>query len=376
MRLIKGKTIQKLESYTHYQACTFYLDNNNKNIARNIRFTHCSFRGNTTLFDLRGCEFDHCGGKFAVDFSGRKLVKFPQNLPKKLISAVNIGHNTLHSWQGIEELSEIESLQAEFGRIRRISDEILQLKTLSHLNLYANYLEVWPVELEQFPQLEYLNLGGNPLKEISPHIQNLRNLQHLNIQNTEIKVLPTEFSELTKLKTLDLNHNYLRKIPPTIENLQGICELNLVNNQLREFPMQILSLKNLQVLDLRYNALKSIPDISKLSKLQNLSISIDNISSFPSQMEKLQNLTRLHVDCNEVDFLPHEITQLKNLAVLWLDAVESPLRKIPLVLKEMNQLQQLFIEDVNEGLVEKLKLWLPKCKITAFPKPPQVMPRA
>jgi len=109
----------------------------------------------------------------------------------------------------------------------------------------------------------------------------------------------------------------LTGLPPEITKLTNLTSLDLSVNELTSLPPEITKLTNLTSLDLSFNKLTSLPpEITNLSKLASLALSGNNLTSLPPEITKLTNLTSLDLRGNELTSLPPEITKLTNLTFL------------------------------------------------------------
>lgn len=125
---------------------------------------------------------------------------------------------------------------------------------------------------------------------------------------------------------------------------------------------------------LSISGVKAIPlDVFNRSQLKYLSIwgqdcdieGVDcfAISEIPNKIEKLENLEELHLTLNYITTLPSEILRLKKLRVL--DLTENPgFNDIDRVV-QMKWLEEFYCFGchLSEPDLEKLKQELPNCKI-------------
>jgi len=107
------------------------------------------------------------------------------------------------------------------------------------------------------------------------------------------------------------------------------------------FPKEICELTHLNQIQLANNTLRSVPpEIGKLKNLKVLNLSSNQLTSLPAEIGQLQSLEKLNLAKNKLIELPSEIRQLKNLKYL--------------NLKKNN---------ISPEEIEKIKSWLPNCKI-------------
>jgi len=102
-----------------------------------------------------------------------------------------------------------------------------------------------------------------------------------------------------RVTTLNLNKNDLNVLSPDIAKLTELENLNLSNNQLTSLPSELFSLKKLKYLQLDHNQFKTISSsISDLSTLENLNLSYNELTSLPNEIYDLKNLKTLSISNN------------------------------------------------------------------------------
>ncbi|KAL9658888.1 hypothetical protein QQ045_021132 [Rhodiola kirilowii] len=226
-----------------------------------------------------------------------------------------------------------------------------------------------------FRLLTVLDLQGSSLKEFPESIVTLVNLKFLSLRHTKVTMVPSTISKLRKLETLDLKHTQVSELPaqiikltqlrclllyhyklkPTalahskhgfqapdgikdLKTLQKLCFVKagivdkVVVDQLGELP----ALTRLGVIELSTDNDKALcKSISKLTKLQALSITLSSLSSDKRpKLKKLEegsnlpaSLRRLHLT-GKLKKLPDWVGSLINLVKIFLKSSElgeSPL---------------------------------------------------
>lgn len=87
---------------------------------------------------------------------------------------------------------------------------------------------------------------------------------------------------------LDLSSQDLDKVSDRISKLEKLNELSLKNNRLTSIPKEVTILKNLITLDLSDNQIATISaNIADLSNLQILDLSNNKITNLPDELSKL-----------------------------------------------------------------------------------------
>ncbi|KAF7046701.1 hypothetical protein CFC21_055713 [Triticum aestivum] len=170
--------------------------------------------------------------------------------------------------------------------VGQISDSLLSMDRLVHLDLSMNYLEGpsgrMPEFLASLTRLRYLNLAGIPFSGRVPHqLGNLSNLQHLDIS--------CQFDGETNMYSRDIS--WVARIP----NLQylGMNSVNLCT--MVDWLYVVNMIPSLKALDLGFCSLPAIDHSLShinLTKLEMLDLS-GNIFAHPMARSWFWNLTGL-----------------------------------------------------------------------------------
>lgn len=128
------------------------------------------------------------------------------------------------------------------------------------------------------------------------------------------------------LEQLDLHGNVLISIPLGLRRLEMLTVLNLSNNKLGPEVFDIISqIPSLRDLKLADNALHGdlTPDLLQLSKLENLDLHNNKLTSLPGGFSALTQLRSLNVSNNALPSLPFE--SLRSLPLIELLAAHNKL---------------------------------------------------
>ncbi|KAF7046706.1 hypothetical protein CFC21_055716 [Triticum aestivum] len=179
----------------------------------------------------------------------------------------------------------IDGYYTDTALVGQISNFLLSMDRLVHLDLSMNYLEGpsgrMPEFLGSLVRLRYLNLSGIPFSgRVPPQLGNLSNLQHLDL-SCQIR---TE-----SMYSRDIS--WVARIP----NLQYLG-MNFVDlSTIVDWPYVVNMIPSLKALNLRYCSLStanhSLPHIN-LTKLESLDLS-HNTFAHPMAQSWLWNLTGL-----------------------------------------------------------------------------------
>ena len=167
--------------------------------------------------------------------------------------------------------SKLDKLTVNNCGIVRIEARILQMKSLSCLNVAENQVRAIPCRLASFSTLSKLILHGNRIREFPSSL--------------------CSGSLASSLKLLDLSQNEIKLLPVTFCNLKNLVHLKLDKNSLHMLPINTGSLSHLRFLSASHNQLKVLPySLSKL-KLDSIDVSAN---PFLAQ-DKWYNISKLAV---------------------------------------------------------------------------------
>ncbi|MGE0882914.1 MAG: COR domain-containing protein [Blastocatellales bacterium] len=255
------------------------------------------------------------------------------------------------------DLTNLRVLWLNDNQLRSLPPEIGVLRQLARLRLNRNGLAALPPEFGALTELRELRLLDNQLAALPDTFWNLTKLRILGLGGNCLTDLPAAIGQLQELKILGLGDwvylrgknyasatgNKLTTIPLELTRLTKLQWLSLANNQLTSVPAELAQLRNLQVFDLTSNRLKSVPkELGKLSGLQLLGLSKNQLPGVPTELGQLTNLQKLGLDDNQLTTVPAELGQLTNLQSLWL--YNNQLTEVPIELGQLRNLKWLRLE--------------------------------
>mmetsp|Transcript_3191 Transcript_3191/g.7323 ORF Transcript_3191/g.7323 Transcript_3191/m.7323 type:complete len:1274 (+) Transcript_3191:449-4270(+) len=138
-------------------------------------------------------------------------------------------------------------------------------------------------------------------------------LQSLSLANNKLSVVPATLVVcLPQLRALDLSNCLLFTLPKRW-NLPQLKTLNLSCNMLQRFPDEeiLTGIFQLEDLNLSNNKIKSVRIPSNprvLGKLKNLDLSMNEISSSPSNLGRLKSLRMVDLNHNHIKEMPDDLT--------------------------------------------------------------------
>ncbi|XP_078734859.1 leucine-rich repeat and calponin homology domain-containing protein 1 isoform X14 [Lampetra fluviatilis] len=201
----------------------------------------------------------------ALNLSGRKLKEFPRS------SVIDF------------DLSDTTQADLSKNRLNEVPLEVCHFVSLESLVLYHNCIRSIPEAIVNLRSLTYLNISRNQLTTLPPYLCKLP-LQVLNASNNKLVSLPEELGQLKELSALDVSCNEIQALPPQIASLTCLRDLNVRRNNLVILPDEIADLPLVQ-LDVSCNRLGEIPvSFRKLKQLQSLVLDNNPMKSPPAQI--------------------------------------------------------------------------------------------
>ena len=195
-------------------------------------------------------------------------------------------------------------------------------------------------------------------KEITPDPCTWRGIQCIDDNNFSIDIystglggaIPESFGALKKLKKLSLGFNAYLILPHNLDQLENLESLKITEiitrandifNIKNKFDIkEITKLSNLKHLDLSVINIFNLPeDIDKLTNLETLILTKNNLTSLPKKFVNLTKLTTLKINEPNITSLPENIENLINLTELSITShSETMLFKDFLKLKSLKKL--------------------------------------
>ncbi|XP_070609924.1 DISP complex protein LRCH3 isoform X4 [Erythrolamprus reginae] len=201
----------------------------------------------------------------ALSLSGRKLRDYPRG------SAA--GH----------DLSDTTQADLSRNRLSELPQEACLFVSLESLNLYQNCIRYIPEAILNLQSLTFLNISRNQLSTLPVHLCSLP-LKVLIASNNKLVSIPEEIGHLRHLMELDVSCNELQTIPPQIGNLNSLRDLNIRRNHLVHLPEELADLPLIR-LDFSCNKITTIPVCYRnLRHLQTITLDNNPLQSPPAQI--------------------------------------------------------------------------------------------
>lgn len=176
-----------------------------------------------------------------------------------------------------------------------IPSEILNITSLTFLNLEANRITGLAERVGSLCHLRTLSLRGNRLSMVPDSFINLTGLVEIDISQNSFNVLQKQIVLLPQISIIDCSHNKLKTIAPTIKYCTTLTRLIINNNKLWTIPYaEMLFCKKLVYLDLDHNSFTEIdPSIMFFTTIASLMLAGNPLQALPIQFVLLSNITEL-----------------------------------------------------------------------------------
>ena len=220
-----------------------------------------------------------------------KVTEFPDfsRAASYNMTDLDLSHNNISSIPNgnIAPLVSLEHLRLHHNVMTYLPDMSFVHMALKHLYIHHNLIsKLDPMILPsgQLWALTHFYASHNLLVQVPRVLINqLRSLIHLDISHNSLEVMPCVSGVGPSLETLLIQQNNLRNVPAEcIHGLNGLKKLNLVNNFIANFPFtkmvegHLPSLKNFNISD---NLIMFIPnlDSSLIPKSLHMDINSNNL---------------------------------------------------------------------------------------------------
>lgn len=233
---------------------------------------------------------------------------------------LDLNHSSkLRTLSGLWRARKLKSINLEgCTELKTVHEELKNMESLVFLNMRGC------TSLKSLPQMKLISLktlilsGCSNLEEFNLISENL---EELYLEGTAIKRLPSTIGKLKRLVLLILKDcKRLMSLPDSIGNLKALQKLVLSGcKSFTAFPKVKEEMKQLKTLLLDGTAIKEMPHLlSRFSDQgQTSSWSHCNLREGPHEIYRLSTVQRLCLSRNNLRSLPNNIRYLFNLK--WLD---------------------------------------------------------
>ncbi|XP_028136334.2 leucine-rich repeat and immunoglobulin-like domain-containing nogo receptor-interacting protein 2 isoform X1 [Diabrotica virgifera virgifera] len=244
-------------------------------------------------------------------------------------------------------LQALEKLDLHNNQIEKISDGIFNhLVKLKSLDLSRNKISsIVPTFLTGVTHISSLNLADNALKSVDDVFlgQNSHFIM-VNLSSNEISSFNLNRFN-SKINTLDISNNTLTSVNVCFP---GLKKLDASNNQIKSLLSGTCSLNTAPLnLNISYNLLneESIMNVSKLFKLESLSVAGNNLSFIPVNLfVNLTKLSYLNMSHNHISYLNYGALDHLNF-LQSLDLSYNKLTTLKRYLHSLSALRSLYINN-------------------------------
>ena len=181
-----------------------------------------------------------------------------------VLEAFLINRNNLTELTGHQFTKCISLRYLLLHRNNLVYFELPPLPHVEHLSLAYNALNdsnQWSFLL-QHPMLRYLNISANTLTKWTLNLTPLKHLKEIDLSRNQISYITSDiFQNMTQMEFIDLGYNKLTEIDPqSMLHLTQLTGLVLRNNELTETANNFAPMlnSNMSVLDIAFNNLTAI----------------------------------------------------------------------------------------------------------------------
>ncbi|KAF9619512.1 hypothetical protein IFM89_007260 [Coptis chinensis] len=244
-----------------------------------------------------------------------------------------------------------------------------------------------------FRLLRVLDLQGAPIERLPDELVDLFNLRYLNLRETLVRDLPKSIGRLQNLQTLDVRDTGMKALPKGIVKLQNLRHLATYTLTYEDHfsysladavqvPTDIWKLKNLRILNgilVTTDILKQIGNMTQLTKLGIANVREAHGKLLCTSIQKMKLLHTLSLvliegeetlridDIVSPPPLLGRINLLGKLEKITIENGATPclevldliscrqLKMVPQGIEHLTNLQELYLGDISEGLVERLR---------------------
>ena len=210
-----------------------------------------------------------------------------------------------------------------YGDFKHLPEGDYNLPNLEMLYLRSDNFTHIPERMHSFPALKSFCVLESQLKNIPASFFAAGKLEELNVTSTELQSLPENLSNCKSLRHLYLTAPLSKGIPNMVDtSLSRINAYKLIGEDYSNCCLpQSLNFANFQAV----KPLNSFPDLSRCSKLTNLSLNIGK--NYPKLAQDLSSLKSLTCSRISNENLPKELETAINLETFHLN--NCPIETVP-----------------------------------------------
>ncbi|XP_016084904.1 protein LAP2-like [Sinocyclocheilus grahami] len=261
---------------------------------------------------------------------------------------------------GIANLINLKELDVSKNSIQEFPENIKNCKVLAIVEASVNPISKLPEGFTQLLSLNQLYLNDAFLEFLPASFGRLTKLQILELRENQLKMLPKSMHKLTQLERLDLGSNEFTEVPEVLEQLTGIRELWMDGNKLTFLPGVSLALilfwhvtyasfclcrlTTLDELDCSFNEIEALPStIGQCVNLRTFAADHNLLTQMPPEMGSLKNVTVLFLHSNKLETLPEEMGDMQKLKVI--NFSDNKLKNLPYSFTKLNQMTAMWLSE-------------------------------
>lgn len=324
--------------------------------------------------DLRGMDlttppiifYQHTADIESLDVSNNADIFLPLEFIESTIKLTSLRMVNIRASRfpaNVTEADKLVSLELQRNFIRKVPNSIFKLSNLTILNLQCNELDRLPKGFGQLKNLQLLDLSSNRFVHYPEILNECTNLLQINLSYNKISSLPKSTNRLIKLAKMNLSHNKLTEIND-LSGMKNLRTLNLQHNRIGSIKTCASNLQNLFLTDNRISSFNDVlPKLRALEIEENpmtsisykdyypmsmtsLSLSKAKLASVPAELFiKLSRLEKLDLSQNNLTQLPEEISLLNRL--VYLSVARNKLESLPVGFSKLTSLKTLDLHSNN-----------------------------
>ena len=297
-----------------------------------------------------------------------------QNLKKLYLNSISF----LENFNSLAYLSNLEELYLEDWKIKKIPEEIRYNEKLKRISLdfcenlfdynvlkfVKSTLEYFEINSEEYSRVPKIirslkNLKGFVMKsnygfkDIS-NLKNLRHLKEITLAGLKVDTLPKSLNTLKNLEKLFIYESN----SIDADKLKGLKNLKYLKGT--KPPKYAYTFKNLETLEVSSVDCTDISMIKDLKKLSELNLQVYEVTELPEELFTCSNLISLGIWAN-LEYIPESISRLDKLEELTLRNCMN-LKDIKAInkLKNLQLLRvcELTNKDIEKQIIQRKNLSL------------------